>query len=520
MPVENTTPNRNYPLPFRENELRDDVARIISAISGVDLDVANILSSLALKSEDGHGHVISDVTGLAAAIAAKQDADQKGLANGFASLGSDGKVPTSQLPAAVLGALSYQGTWNANTNSPTIPAASASNRGWYYKVATAGATSIGGIDDWKVGDWIVSNGTIWDKVDNTESVVSVAGLDGVIGATELLAAIGAATAAQGVKADAALPIAAAGILAGHRNKIINGDLGIWQRGFGPYSGNGFTADRWYVTGNGGGWTFQRSSNLGYEDWPHAKAIGQMYYDGNGSTPPIIAQPIEDVRTLANRKLTFGVRCKAAQSGLTLGVRVFQYFGAGGSPTIEVLPLTAIGAISDSSATVVSGTVDLPSVQGKTFGSGHYLAVEFRPMQNVPMNFDWSEVFVVEGDATAEVHPFSPRDTAQELVMCQRYLETLYDPWYLDQQAGTVVSLSGTDNEGANSFLAVAKLTFKVTKRAVPTLVNLLEEPSDSPAHKWRILSPDHLIVGAAGNGVRARVSPADTTQKSFADAEL
>ncbi|MBN7778902.1 hypothetical protein JYP49_21840 [Nitratireductor aquimarinus] len=204
MPVENATPNRNYPLPFKENELQDDVARLIGAITGIDLDIANILVSLALKSENGHGHVISDITGLAAALAAKQDADQKGLANGFASLGADGKVPAGQLPSAVFGALSYQGTWNANTNAPTILAANASNKGWYFKVATAGATSIGGIDDWKIGDWIVSNGTGWDKVDNTESVVSVAGLTGAIGAAALLAAIGAATAAQGTKADSAV----------------------------------------------------------------------------------------------------------------------------------------------------------------------------------------------------------------------------------------------------------------------------------------------------------------------------
>jgi len=204
MPVENTTPNRNYPLPFKENELQDDVARLIGAITGIDLDIANVLVSLALKSENGHGHVVSDITGLAAALAAKQDADQKGLANGFASLGADGKVPAGQLPSAVFGALSYQGTWNANTNAPTIPAANASNKGWYFKVATAGATSIGGIDEWKVGDWVVSNGTGWDKVDNTESVVSVAGLTGAIGATALLAAIGAATAAQGTKADSAV----------------------------------------------------------------------------------------------------------------------------------------------------------------------------------------------------------------------------------------------------------------------------------------------------------------------------
>jgi limonene-1,2-epoxide hydrolase len=42
-------------------------------------------------------------------------------------------------------------------------------KGWYYKVATAGTTSIDGIADWAVGDWIVYNGTVWDKVDNTDT---------------------------------------------------------------------------------------------------------------------------------------------------------------------------------------------------------------------------------------------------------------------------------------------------------------------------------------------------------------
>ena len=44
----------------------------------------------------------------------------KGVANGVASLDGSGTVPVSQLPSAVLGALSYQGTWDASTNTPTL----------------------------------------------------------------------------------------------------------------------------------------------------------------------------------------------------------------------------------------------------------------------------------------------------------------------------------------------------------------------------------------------------------------
>lgn len=105
---------------------------------------------------------------------------QLGQPNGVATLGSDGKVPTSQLPDAVPGALKYQGTWNASANSPAIPAASSSNRGFYYAVAVAGTTSLNGEADWQVGDWLVSSGTSWGKVDNSDKVSSVAGKTGVV----------------------------------------------------------------------------------------------------------------------------------------------------------------------------------------------------------------------------------------------------------------------------------------------------------------------------------------------------
>lgn len=193
MPVENTTPNRLYQLPFADNDLVDDVARLIVAMMAVDLDVASLFTAVATKAAAIHGHVIADTTGLSAALESKQDLDEKGQANGFAALDATGKVPTSQLPAAVLGAMSYQTTWNANTNSPTIPAASAANKGHFYKVATPGTTNVSGITDWQIGDLIVSNGSSWDKIDNTDQVVSVAGLAGVITAAALVAALAGQT---------------------------------------------------------------------------------------------------------------------------------------------------------------------------------------------------------------------------------------------------------------------------------------------------------------------------------------
>lgn len=102
---------------------------------------------------------------------------EKGSANGYASLDSGGKVPTAQIPATVLGAVDYKGTWNANTNSPDL-GSSSPDKGDYYVVATAGSTSLGGVTDWKVGDWAIYNGTAWEKVDNTEPVFGGAGAPG------------------------------------------------------------------------------------------------------------------------------------------------------------------------------------------------------------------------------------------------------------------------------------------------------------------------------------------------------
>ena len=108
---------------------------------------------------------------------------EKGVANGVATLDGSGTVPISQLPAAVLGALSYQGTWNANTNTPTLTS-SVGTKGYYYVVNVAGSTNLNGVTDWQVGDWAVYNGTAWQKVDNTDAVTSVNGYTGTVVLTQ------------------------------------------------------------------------------------------------------------------------------------------------------------------------------------------------------------------------------------------------------------------------------------------------------------------------------------------------
>ena len=119
----------------------------------------------------------TDISGLG--TASTKDA---GVANGVATLDGSGTVPISQLPDAVLGALSYQGTWNASTNTPTLTS-SVGTKGYYYVVNVAGSTNLNGITDWAIGDWAVYNGSAWQKVDNTDAVTSVNGYTGTVNLT-------------------------------------------------------------------------------------------------------------------------------------------------------------------------------------------------------------------------------------------------------------------------------------------------------------------------------------------------
>ena len=77
------------------------------------------------------------------------------------------------------GAVRYVGTWNANTNTPTL-ASGVGNQGDYYVVSVSGNTDLDGITDWVAGDWAIFNGTAWEKVDNTETVISVNTQTGVV----------------------------------------------------------------------------------------------------------------------------------------------------------------------------------------------------------------------------------------------------------------------------------------------------------------------------------------------------
>ena len=92
-----------------------------------------------------------------------------GAANGVATLDSGGKVPVSQLPSSVV---TYLGTWNAATNTPTLVNGTG-DAGDMYICNVAGTVNFGaGPVTFAVGDWVLYGSGTWQKSNGQNGTVT------------------------------------------------------------------------------------------------------------------------------------------------------------------------------------------------------------------------------------------------------------------------------------------------------------------------------------------------------------
>lgn len=182
---ESSTANNDYFLTFLGTPANGDL--FYSATNGIRLNPSNgNVKVIGALSEGGvllsakyapisHTQLASTITDFATAADARITA-QKGVALGLVPLDSGAKISTTYLPASILGQVHYNGVWNATTNTPTLPTAS-TDKGGYYIVSVAGTYNS---TDYQIGDWVISDGTNWSKVDNTDSISSWNGRTGAI----------------------------------------------------------------------------------------------------------------------------------------------------------------------------------------------------------------------------------------------------------------------------------------------------------------------------------------------------
>jgi len=100
---------------------------------------------------------------------------QRAVANGVATLGIDGRLTTAQIPSSLVGAIVFQGGWNAANNTPTLSNGTGVT-GYQYIVTVGGTQNLGaGNVTYVSGDTVTYGGNIWNRVEASSPISSVSG---------------------------------------------------------------------------------------------------------------------------------------------------------------------------------------------------------------------------------------------------------------------------------------------------------------------------------------------------------
>jgi len=211
-----------------------------------------------------------------------------------------------------------------------------------------------------------------------------------------------------------------------KNKIINGDFGIWQRGTSFTTNGAYTADRWVTLWDGTGtktisqqtFTPGAAPVAGYESQYFLRF--NQTVAGTGSTYNVVNQRIEDVRTFAGQPVTISFWAKASGSiSMASAPSLNQNFGSGGSATTYP-GFTGTAPALTTSWQRFSFTTTVPSITGKTVGTSSYLEIGFNLPLNTTFTIDiWGAQLEYGSKATPFVEAGGGSPQA-ELAMCQRY----------------------------------------------------------------------------------------------------
>ena len=209
-----------------------------------------------------------------------------------------------------------------------------------------------------------------------------------------------------------------------KNAIINGAFNVWQRGtsFTVTTTKTYTADRFASEFSGTGATrtvSQQTFTPGAA--PVAGYESQYFLRYNrsvaGTSPAdYLTYRIEDARTFAGQTVTISYWAKAASAMSLVDVTFYQEFGSGGSATVT----TSTGAKAITTSWVrYTTTLAIPSVSGKTIGTGSDLAIYFALPTSGTFTFDiWG--VQIESGSVATAFQTATGTLQGELAACQRY----------------------------------------------------------------------------------------------------
>jgi hypothetical protein len=268
---------------------------------------------------------------------------------------------------------------------------------------------------------------------------------------------------------------------GGKNKIINGNFGVNQRSFTSNTADNVTMyDRFTARVAGDGtatytaqvFTPGAAPVAGYESTNYLRIVTA----GQSTTGvrTIIRQTVEDVRVFAGQTVTLSFWAKAGTGTPKISALMYQNFGSGGSASVDNL----LGAVTISTSWArYSLTIALPSISGKTVGTGSALGVDiafsagssFPSYSGIGVQNNTFEIWGIQAEYGSKATPFQLAGGGQpqaELALCQRY--------YYRQTAvtGSSSNFSGMAfgfNTSATN--AVFYVKTPVTMRTVPTSVD-------------------------------------------------
>ena len=236
-----------------------------------------------------------------------------------------------------------------------------------------------------------------------------------------------------------------------KNKIINGDFGIWQRGtsasISGYNVYG-TCDRFNFTSIGGTATASQQT-FDYSASPAADKLpitgypstyfSRLTLAASGTTYFDMLQWIEDVRTFANQTVTFSFWAKAS-TGVVITPAIYQNFGSGGSTQYQT---NGTGVTLTTSWVRYSQTIAIPSISGKTVGTSSKIAFDLAYTSGGTLANATFDTWGWQVEAGSVATPFTTATgTLQgELAACQRYLQAFggdsnYDAFGLGSAYGS------------------------------------------------------------------------------------
>jgi hypothetical protein len=242
-----------------------------------------------------------------------------------------------------------------------------------------------------------------------------------------------------------------------KNKIINGDFGVWQRGTSFSTSGAYTADRWVAAADSTFTASQQTFTPGTA--PVAGYEGQFFErmaKNAGGTYAGLSQRIEDVRTLANQTVTVSLWAKA-DAAETIFASPAQNFGSGGSTQVNI---TAQSAALTTSWARYSFTFTFPSISGKTIGTSSFVNMDFYFLDTGARTFDiWG--VQVEAAQTASNFQTATGTKQGELAACQRYYWRTSNPSAYALH-GTGLARSATEGQ--------FQIVHPISMRVAPTSV--------------------------------------------------